>query len=113
MTTAPQLTRALVLEMPKAVSDGAGGFATVWQGLGTHWAEIRAGSGRARFAALGPMGEVRLRILVRGAPSGDPRRPRPDQRFREGTRIFRILAVAEADLQGRYLICTAHEEQPA
>ena len=113
MSAAPKLTRALVLEAPVTVPDGAGGFATDWQALGTLWAEIRAGAGRERFAALGPAGEVRLRILVRAAPHGSDQRPRPDQRFREGARIFRILAVAEADVQGRYLICTAQEELPA
>ncbi|MGY6549264.1 MAG: phage head closure protein [Roseinatronobacter sp.] len=113
MSAAPRLTRALVLESPVTQRDGAGGFVKQWQALGTLWAEIRAGSGRERFAALGPTGEMRLRILVRGAPHGSPQRPRADQRFREGARIFRILAVAEADVQGRYLICTALEEQPA
>ncbi len=113
MSRAPNLSRALVLETPVSVPDGAGGFSITWQALGTLWAEIRAGSGRERFAALGPAGEVRLRILVRGAPEGSDQRPRPDQRFREGARVFRILTVAEADVQGRYLICTAQEELPA
>jgi len=113
MTAAPNLTRALVLQTPVTTPDGAGGFVTHWQALGTVWAEIRAGAGRERFASLGPLGEVRLRILVRAAPHGSDRRPRPDQRFTEGARIFRILAVAEADAQGRYLICTAQEEVPA
>lgn len=113
MSGAPNLSRALVLETPVTTPDGAGGFTTTWEALGTLWAEIRAGSGRERFAALGPSGEVSLRILVRAAPHGADRRPRPEQRFREGARIFRILAVAEADVQGRYLICTAQEELPA
>lgn len=113
MTRAPNLTRALVLENPVTLADGAGGFSTNWLALGTLWADIRAGAGRERFAALGPAGEVRLRILVRAAPQGSDQRPRPDQRFREGARLFRILAVAEADAQGRYLICTAQEEVPA
>ncbi|MCC5993406.1 MAG: head-tail adaptor protein [Rhodobacteraceae bacterium] len=113
MSGAPQLTRALVLESPVTLPDGAGGFVTGWQPLGTHWAAIRAGGGRERLATLGPLGEVRLRITLRAAPHGSDRRPRPDQRFREGVRIFRILAVAEADAQGRYLICTAQEETPA
>lgn len=113
MSGAPNLTRALVLETPVPVPDGAGGFTTNWQALGTLWAEIRAGAGRERFAALGPAGEVRLRILVRAAPHGSDQRPRPDQRFREDARVFRILAVAEADVQGRFLICTAFEEVPA
>lgn len=111
--SAPSLTRALVLESPLSVPDGAGGFTTLWQPLGTHWAEIRAGLGRERLGALGPAGEVRLRITLRAAPMDSPRRPRPDQRFREGARIFRILSVAEADAQGRWLVCTAQEETPA
>lgn len=113
MMRAPALTRALLLESPVTVPDGAGGFVTTWQALGTLWAEVRAGSGRERLAAFGPQGEVRLRITVRAARPDTPQRPRPDQRFREGARIFRILAVAEADPQGRYLICTAQEETPA
>lgn len=113
MTAAPNLSRALVLETPVVTTDAAGGFVTSWQGIGTLWAEIRAGAGRERFAVLGPSGEVTLRILVRAARPGSDMRPRPDQRFREGTRIFRIIAVAEADVQGRYLICTAREEVPA
>lgn len=113
MSGAPNLSRALVLQTPVVTPDGAGGFVTQWQALGTLWAEIRAGAGRERFASLGPSGEVRLRILVRAAPQGSDRRPRPDQRFIEGARIFRILAVAEADVQGRYLVCTAQEEVPA
>lgn len=113
MRAAPQLTRALVLESPVTLPDGAGGFVTDWQPLGTHWAEIRAQTGRERLASLGSLGEVRLRITLRAAPHGSERRPRPDQRFREGARIFRILAVAEADAKGRYLICTAQEETPA
>ncbi|TVP72334.1 MAG: head-tail adaptor protein [Rhodobacteraceae bacterium] len=113
MSRAPHLTRALVLETPVIIKDGAGGFTKGWQVLGTLWGEIRAGAGRERFATLGPAGEVTLRILVRGAPHGSDQRPRPEQRFREGARIFRILAVAEADVQGRYLVCTAQEELPA
>ncbi len=110
---APRLTRPLVLEDPVTTLDGAGGFATSWQPLGTLWAAIRAGAGRARDGALGPTGAVRLTVTLRAAPPGSPRRPRPDQRLREGTRIFRILAVAEADAEGRYLTCTAEEETPA
>ena len=53
------------------------------------------------------------RITVRAAPVGAPSRPRPDQRFREGARVFRILAVAERDAVGRYLTCFAEEEEPA
>jgi head-tail adaptor len=111
--SAPNLGRALVLETPVTTPDGAGGYSTTWQALGTHWARIDARSGQERRGALGPSGTLALRITVRAAPFGSDRRPRPDQRFREGARIFRILTVAEADPQGRYLLCTAQEEVPA
>jgi head-tail adaptor len=52
---------------------------------------------------------VFVRILVRGSPVGSPSRPRPDQRLREGERIFTILAVAEADPAARFLEVHAEE----
>lgn len=111
--SAPNLSRALVLQSPVATPDGAGGFTTTWQSLGTHWAAIDARTGRESFGALGPSGQVALRITLRAAPFGTDRRPRPEQRFVEGQRVYRILSVAEADAQGRYLTCTAEEELPA
>jgi head-tail adaptor len=48
--------------------------------------------------------------VVRGAPVGVPSRPEAGQRFREGSRVYRIEAVAEKDPQGRYLTCFATEE---
>jgi len=50
------------------------------------------------------------RITVRAAPLNSPRRPRPEQRFRDGARLFRILAVGELDARGQYLVCFAQEE---
>jgi len=54
-----------------------------------------------------------FRVYLRAAPQGSPQRPRPDQRLREGERIFTILAVSEADTAGAYLVCHAREEVPA
>ena len=107
--SAPHLNRALVLEAPQRVADGAGGFTQSWAALGTLWAEVsfRHGSeraGRSRAA---------WRIVVRGAPEGSSMRPRVDQRFCEGGRFFRIVAVAERDPGGRYLTCLAEEEMAA
>jgi hypothetical protein len=53
---------------------------------------------------------IPLRIIVRAAPEGAPSRPLPEQRFRAGQRVFRILAVSEADTGARYLTCFAQEE---
>ncbi|WP_114964945.1 head-tail adaptor protein [Alkalilacustris brevis] len=112
--SAPRLTRRLVLEAPETVADGAGGFTQGWAVLGTLWAELRAGTGRgARLGGVVPVGRIPWRITVPMAPPGALARPRPDQRLREGARVFRILAVAEADTRGAYLTCYCVEEEPA
>jgi head-tail adaptor len=105
-----RLTRALVLEEPQEVADGAGGFGLSWGALGTLWAEVRPGAGREAAGEEVLVATTLTRIFVRGAPEGSPRRPRPEQRFREGSRIFTILAVAEADPDGRHLVCHSREE---
>jgi len=111
--SAPQLTRKLVLETPATVPDGAGGFGESWQTLGTVWAEVKTGSGREKAGSFATLSSMAFRITVRGAPVGSDQRPRPEQRFRDGSRIFRILAVSERDPQGHYLICFANEELAA
>ena len=108
-----QLTRRLTLEEAQSTPDGSGGFAQSWIALGVRWADMRHGSGRERAAEFATVSSVPYRITVRAAPFGAPSRPKPDQRFREGTRLFRILAVADNDDQGRYLTCFAQEEVAA
>lgn len=110
-TPPPRLQVPLILETPFRTPDGMGGFLLSWQPVGKLWAEMRAGAGSEKFAEVGAMSVVTWRITVRGAPSGDPRRPRPDQRLRSGSRLFRILGVAERDERGRHLVCTAQEEK--
>ena len=110
---APLLNRKLVLEEPQRSPDGAGGYTETWVALGELWAEIRPGSGREKAGEFLTVSQVPYRITVRAAPIGSPARPRPDQRFREGTRIYAITSVAETDTAGRYLVCTAHEEVAA
>lgn len=110
---APRLNVRLSLETPERQGDGMGGHAVIWRQLGWLWAEMDAGSGRERFAEVGPESVVAWRITVRGAPVGDPRRPAAGQRLRLGSRLFRIEAVAERDAQGRWLTCVAREEDQA
>ncbi len=107
------LNRALVLEDPVLNPDGAGGFVQSWVALGTIWADLRAATGREGAEQLLTRSSVRYLITVRGADHSSPRRPRPEQRFRDGDRIFRIQAVKEADAYGRFLICHAEEEVAA
>ena len=105
-----RLNRALVLEAPERVADGAGGFAENWAAQGMLWCSVRAGSGREAEAAGLSVSSVPYKVTVRAAPVGSPSRPVPGQRLRDGGRIFRILAVAEADAAARFLTCTVREE---
>ena len=109
----PQLNRLLRLETPAHTPDGAGGSRVEWQELGQVWAQIEARSGRVGRGDAGDLAQISLRILVRALPQNAPLRPRPDQRFCEGNRVFRILAVADHDQAGRYLMCFAKEEVAA
>jgi head-tail adaptor len=110
---APVPTRPLLLERAVLTPDGAGGFATGWAVVCTHWAEFRLGVGRARQGAEGvPLGAVDWRLYMRALPVGHPARPAPDMRFRDGARVFPILAVAEADARGAWMVCYTREEVP-
>lgn len=105
-----RLNRLLILEESLRIPDAAGGFTEDWTPLGEVWAEVTARTGRgAEFGAV-PTGRVNWRIVVRSAPVGMPSRPKAGQRFRDGTRYYRIEAVAERDPQGRFLTCFATEE---
>lgn len=108
-----RLNRALVLEERIETADGAGGLRSSWSALGTIWANIRSLSGRESGSLGIARSKVGMKITLRAAPQGSTMRPRPDQRFREGTRTYRITAVAEAEPAGRYLVCYASEEVAA
>ncbi len=106
----PRLSHRLTLEAPARLSDGAGGFTESWTPLGVLWAQLIARTGRETALGAAPVSAVAYKIIVRGAPIGHPERPLPEQRFRDGQRIFRIQAVAEHDAEGRFLTCFANEE---
>lgn len=109
---APHLNRALVLEGGTRTPDGAGGYSTVWAALGTLWAEVLPGSGRDPAGEELILSSVPYRISVRAAPVGAANRPKPEQRLREGQRVFTIQAVTERDPAGHYLTCFCREEAP-
>ncbi|WP_299843148.1 head-tail adaptor protein [uncultured Roseovarius sp.] len=107
---AVNLNRRMVLEAPNQVPDGAGGFTETWAELGSLWVELRARGGRETSGEETSLSQTGFKILVRAAPYGAPSRPSPGQRFRDGTRNFRIRSVAEFDQRGRYLSCFSDEE---
>ena len=106
----PTLSRRLVLETPEQVADGLGGYTTNWVALGELWAEVKRASGRDKASEFASVTSAQYRITVRAAPVGQPSRPRAEQRFREGSRVFLIRAVTSADTGYRYLTCFAEEE---
>lgn len=108
-----RLNRQLVLEAPERIADGAGGFVQSWESLGSLWAQVVARTGREAAGVASPLSRVGYKIFVRAAPIGSEARPQADQRFREGERIYRILSVAEDDVDSRYLLCSALEETVA
>ena len=110
MTRRVVLNRQLVLESPQRASDGAGGFTQNWSVQGTLWAAVQGRSGRELSDGAAQVSNTSYRITVRAAPYGAASRPRPEQRFRDGERVFRIEAVADMDPAGRFLTCFAEEE---
>lgn len=106
------LSRSLTLEEATPVSDGAGGFSRIWVAIGTLWAEVLPGTGRETAGEEVVLSTVPYRITVRGAPQDAPSRPKVGQRFRDGSRIFTILAATERDEVGAYLVCFVREEIP-
>ena len=106
----PCLNRALVLEEREKSADGAGGLHSAWRALGTLWTEVRSFSGRESGGLGVAKSKLALKITCRAMPHGSELRPCPEQRFREGSRVYRITAVAEAEPKARYLLCYAVEE---
>jgi len=92
-----ELSRRLTLEAPTRVPDGAGGFSETWELIGYVWGHIDTVAAGTDAAPEGMAANVRTRITMRAAPVGSSRRPKPEQRLREGSRIFEIDAVTEAE----------------
>ena len=102
-------TRRLVLEERSRVPDGAGGFTGSWGALGVLWGTVVPAGGRGETGEGGALTRASYRITVRAAAVESVSRPRAGQRFREGTRLYRIRAVSQA-ADARWLTCVADEE---
>lgn len=106
-----RLTSQLVLEHLVSVPDGAGGAHETWDALGTLWGEVKPRSGREGVGETGQVSVTGFRITVRAHRVGHSARPLPEQRFRDGERVFRINSVTEADPEARFLMCICDEER--
>lgn len=106
----PRLTRPLRHEAITRAADGMGGFHESWSDLGLVWAEVTPGTGKVTGGEFHATAQTPYRVRLRASPPGDPARPRPGNRLRDGARLFRILAVSEDDARGLYLRLSAVEE---
>jgi SPP1 family predicted phage head-tail adaptor len=90
VTAIGELNRRLVLEAPVETDDGAGGVTRSYQAATTLWARVTPAAARAVVAADSLAALVTHRIVVRA-----PRTITGLHRFRDGARIFRVVAFRE------------------
>lgn len=100
-----RLVRLVQIRQP----DGAGGYGSSWIEAGALWADVVARTGGLRVTELGDEPRLRLKITTPGVPQGHASRPAPGDRLRDGTRLYEIEAVHEADPLGRALTLFASE----
>jgi head-tail adaptor len=100
---AGDLDRRLVLEAPVEADDGAGGVTRGYGTVTTLWAKVRAVRARADVAADSLAALVTHSIVVRA-----PRALTTLHRFRDGARIFRVVAFRETP-DRRFLAIDAEE----
>lgn len=102
---AGELNRRLVLEAPVEVDDGAGGVSVVYETAATVWASLKPLSARGNVAADNLGGLITHQIVIRAG-----REVMTRHRFRDGTRIFRVVAVRDSTNR-RFLEISAEERQ--
>jgi SPP1 family predicted phage head-tail adaptor len=102
---AGDLNRRLVLEAPVETDDGAGGVSRSYQTVAIVWAQVTPVRARSDVAADSLAALVTHRIAVR-----TPRLINTLNRFRDGTRIFRVVAFRET-ADRRFLEIDAEERE--
>jgi SPP1 family predicted phage head-tail adaptor len=100
-----ELNRRLVLEAPVDVDDGAGGVTRSYQTVTTLWARATPVAARAAVAADSLAALVTHRIVVRA-----PRAVTTLHRFRDGPRIFRVVAFRDT-ADRRFVEIEAEEQE--
>ena len=99
------LNRRLVLETPMETGDGAGGVVRTYEAATTLWAQVTPVSARSDVAADSFGAVARFRIVI-GARGDITTR----HCLREGTRIYRIIAMREI-VDRRFLEIDAEERE--
>jgi len=99
------LNRRLVLEAPDETGDGAGGVTRSYITAATMWAHIAPLSARADVTAESLGAVLNHRIVIRRRAGLDAH-----HRFRDGARVYRIIAIRET-VDRRFLEIDAEERE--
>jgi SPP1 family predicted phage head-tail adaptor len=99
-----ELNIRLVLEAPVETPDGAGGVTRSYSAVTTLWAALRPSGADGDIVAAATGATITHRILIR-VHSGITTR----HRLREGSRIFRIVALRDHDGTRRFTEIAAEE----
>jgi SPP1 family predicted phage head-tail adaptor len=97
------LRERLTLEQPVRTPDGGGGASVVWEPVTDVWAHVRPISGEERLSHDQLAGRLTHAVWMRRRPG-----VLPAMRFRQGARIYEIVAVLEAGHHAR-LKCLCEE----
>ena len=97
------LRERFALEQPVRTADGGGGAIVAWEIVTELWAHLRPISGDERLRHDQLSGRVTHAAWVRYRPGVTPA-----MRLRQGTRIYEIVAVIEAERRAR-LKCLCEE----
>ena len=97
------LRERLVLEQPVRTPDGGGGASVTWELVAELWAHVRPISGDERLRHDQLAGRLTHEVWLRYRPGVTPA-----MRFRQGTRVYEIVAVLEAQRRSR-LQCLCEE----
>lgn len=98
------LRERLTLEAPVREADGGGGAVVTWAEVAVVWAAVAPRTGGETITADRTSGRVSHEITIRFRAG-----VRPEMRFRDGARMFDILAVFDKDNTRRFLTCLAEE----
>jgi SPP1 family predicted phage head-tail adaptor len=97
------LHERLVLEQPVRAADGGGGASVAWQAVVELWAHVRPISGEERLVQDQLAGRLTHEVWVRWRAGVVPA-----MRFRQGARIYDIVAVLERGRRA-HLKCLCEE----
>lgn len=98
------LQHRLTLEAPVETPDGAGGVIRTYESVATLWATLQPLSARESMEAAQRGMTVTHRIVLRFSADITSR-----HRFRDGSRIFRIVSLRDRDGRKRFLDIAAEE----